>query len=328
MAIRYKTWSDGDRLFAADLNIASNNGVVQIDTVAELTTVFDTYTDVNIVYCMEDNMTYGRTAVDFQPLIVQKETIELSNDGEGAATTSVERFDYEGSTYDTYTFKGADTFTVKDPGATVDLCVVSGGAAGGTQHASHAAGGGGGGGTRYVTDVFLTPGSYSVAIGAAGGTGFHRTGTSGEAGRSNLRNETTATNVYNPRGGGPGGHTYSTSGQGEKWPGRAGGNGGGASDGGGAGAGTAGEGQSGQGTTGGGSGPTYGQGGAGAGVTLTGWKASGNIYVAHANTRNRVTGAANTGAGGSCGISGNNHGGHEGGRAGGTGIVLMRKKVK
>lgn len=323
MAIRYKTFSAGERLFAADLNQVSANGVVQIDTVAELATVFTDLPEVNVVYCLEDNMTYGRTAIDFHPLIVQKETIELSNDGEGAATTSKERFDYNGSTYDTYTFNGADTFTVKEPGATVDLVVVSGGAGGGSQTGPHGAGGGGAGGTRWVLNQELLPGEYSVVIGAGRANGWGRSNGQNEGGRSSLTNTTTATTIWNPRGGGEGGHTYNTNGQNERWGGLPGGNGGGGSDGGGKGSGTPGEGQNGATFVGGGSGPTYGQGGQGTGITLTGYYSAGDKYLAWSNGRNNQTGPANTGAGGSAAI-----GSGAAVRGGGSGVVIMRKFIK
>lgn len=323
MAIRYKSWVAGERLYAADLNLASDNGVVQIDTIAELSTVFNDLPEVNVVYCLEDNMTYGRTAIDFQPLVVQKETIELSNDGNGAASTSVERFDYEGSTYDTYTFNGNDTFTVKDPGATVDLVVVSGGAGGGSQTGPHGAGGGGAGGTRWVTSYELLPGTYSVTIGAGKAAGWGRTNGANEGGRTSLVRTSDSTTIYNPRGGGEGGHTYHTNNQHEKWGGLPGGNGGGGSDGGPSGGGTPGEGQSGRTFWGGGSGPTYGQGGHSAGVTLTGYYSAGNKYLAWSEGRNNVPGPANTGAGGSAAI-----GSGAAVRAGGSGVFIMRKKIK
>ena len=329
MAIRYQEWQDGDKLYAAELNQAVANGVVQVDLISEIATVFSDHLEVNVVYCLEDNLTYGRGVTEFEPLQVSKETIVLSGpDEEGAATTTKTRYDSGGSTYDNYTFKGTDTFLVKAPGAVVDLLVTSGGGPGGTQHSSHGAGGGGGGGTRYVTNVTLTPGTYSVSIGNGTGSGFYRTQGHGQGGRSVFKNETTNTVLYNPTGGGPGGHTYSTQGQGEKWRGLNGGSGGGASDGAAVGAGVAGEGQNGGGLTGGGAGPTYGQGGQGTGLTLSNWKASGNYYVAHTNNRNHANGAAHSGAGGSSGVGGNNSGGHNGGKAGGSGIIMMRKKIK
>ena len=323
MAIRYKEWSEYEKVFSTDLTKLANNGAVEVDTQAEMDALWTSHPDINVVYLVEDQYLYIRKDYGFEQIEAGPGAvrIELSGDGSGAATTDLKELNYSGSLYHVYTFMGNDTFTVLDPGVEVDLLVVSGGGGGAHQNGNHAAGNGGGGGTRRVLDVTLQPGLYTVTIG--GGAGGWPNGN--EGGRTTLVKDG-ATTLYNPRGGGGGGYTYN---YGERTRGFDGGSGGGAGDGASPpGSGTPGEGQPGSGISGGGAGPTYGQGGQGSPLTLDGWRADalGNnvqFAVAKQNYRTNSRAPANTGWGGSSGV-GHDQGGH----AGGSGLFVMRRKIK
>lgn len=322
MAIRYKEWSEYEKVFSTDLTKLANNGAVEVDTQAEMDALWTSHPDINVVYLVEDQYLYIRKDYGFEQIEAGPGAvrIELSGDGSGAATTDLKELNYSGSLYHVYTFMGNDTFTVLDPGVEVDLLVVSGGGGGAHQNGNHAAGNGGGGGTRRVLDVTLQPGLYTVTIG--GGAGGWPNGN--EGGRTTLVKDG-ATTLYNPRGGGGGGYTYNYA---ERTAGFPGGSGGGGGDPRPAGGGTPGEGQPGSGISGGGAGPTYGQGGVGSPLTLDGWRADaiGNnvqFSVAKQNYRTNSGAPANTGWGGSSGV-GHDQGGH----AGGSGLFVMRRKIK
>lgn len=134
-------------------------------------------------------------------------------------------------------FTTSGTF-VADASGSVDVLIVAGGGGGGGW-----GGGGGAGGLVDVTSVSLSPGSYSIVVGAGGSAGTTAYTSGGDGGNSSAFSQTVAV------GGGGGGHFDSNAG-------RAGGSGGGAGIRATAGTTLGGSGTSGQGNAGGASVPT------------------------------------------------------------------------
>lgn len=320
--VRHHTWNDYDKVFSEDLNKLAYNGVVEVDTLAEIEPLFNSLPDVNVLYCIEDKKLYVRGEegwTEVEPGAGAQLIVLSGEEGTGAASTNAALGIYNGNEYAVYTFNGNDSFEVLDPGVEVDLVVTSGGGGGAHQNGNHAAGNGGAGGTKFVQGVTLEPGVYDVVIGGAAG-GWPN---GDEGGRTQLKKG--GTTLYNPRGGGGGGYTY---GYGERTPGRAGGSGGGGGDNAAAGGGTPGEGQPGSGISGGGAGPTYGQGGHGTGLVLNGYRFDtfGNntqVTLARNYYRTGTPAPANTGWGGS---SGTRH--DHGGFVSGSGTFVMRRLIR
>ena len=324
MGIRHKEWGEYERVYSNELNVLAWNGVVEVDTLAEIEDLFITLPNVNVLYCKEDFKIYVRGETEWtevQPGAGAQLIVLSGEEGTGAATTNAAIGQYGGNEYAVYTFNGNDTFEVLDPGVEVDLLLTSAGGGGAHQNGNHAAGNGGGGGTTKVEAVTLLPGLYTVNI--PGQTGGWPNGN--EGGRTELIRQADSTTLYNPRGGGGGGYTYN---YGERTAGKPGGSGGGGGDGAGAGGGTAGQGQPGSGISGGGAGPTYGQGGQGSPIVLDGWRfdtfgANTQVQLAKHYYRSQVHAPANTGWGGSSGTR-HDHGGFQGG----SGVFIMRRLLR
>lgn len=81
----------------------------------------------------------------------------------GAAARGVGGIESVVSGFRTHIFTRSDTFTVVSGPAVVDVLIVGGGGGGGMDM-----GGGGGGGEVYTGTMTLSPGSYSVVVGAGG----------------------------------------------------------------------------------------------------------------------------------------------------------------
>lgn len=120
-----------------------------------------------------------------------------------------------GNRIHTYTVVGSTTFTCTSSGY-VQLLVVAGGGGGGANAGSYKAGGGGGAGEYYYSSAyFITPGTYTVTVGAGGTGGITPSGDGGDGGVSVFGSISA-----NGGGGGSGGSGSN--------PGRPGGSGGGA----------------------------------------------------------------------------------------------------
>ena len=152
--------------------------------------------------------------------------------------------------YKLHTFTTSDNFVVFNSG-TIDYLIVAGGGGGGARH-----GGGGGAGGMITGSMSITPGTYSITVGA-GGDGTP----AGATTRGSQGTDTTGLGYTVVGGGGGGGRTQG--------PGGSGGSGGGGNTGG-VGNGSGGTGTTGQGNNGGASAPSHasdycGGGGGGAG---------------------------------------------------------------
>ena len=92
----------------------------------------------------------------------------VASGGNTTATTTT-----NGATYKIHTFTSTGTFTVYGYGL-VEILVVAGGGGGG-----YDVGGGGGAGGYVETSTFVNPGTYTITIGAGGGAGSSVGGTAG-----------------------------------------------------------------------------------------------------------------------------------------------------
>ena len=75
--------------------------------------------------------------------------------------------------YKIHTFTSSGSFVVSTPGVLSDVLIVAGGGAGGwgfawTSSEPNTGGGGGAGGLKHLTNVAVTPQTYSITVGAAG----------------------------------------------------------------------------------------------------------------------------------------------------------------
>lgn len=230
--------------------------------------------------------------------------------------------------YTIHTFTSSGTF---NPGftRTVEYLVVAGGAGGGSASSAYGSGGGGGAGGMKTGSVELALGTHAITVGlgGAGGADASPAANNGaNGGDSSIGTEVTA------HGGGYGAGAHATA-----TAGNAGGSGGGgagsASGGAAGGAGTSGEGNDGgPGTSaynGGGGGGAGGAGvqntpGAGQSSSISGaavtYAAGGQAWN-NAPAVDPQPGAANTGNGGEAGT---NYAGQREGKAGGSGIVIIR----
>lgn len=227
-----------------------------------------------------------------------------------------------------HTFNSSGTFQITSGSGAVEYLVVAGGGGGGGSESGKEGGGGGAGGYLNGT-LNLSPGNYTITVGAGGASGSGVSVDGSNGGDSTFHTVTAA-------GGGGGGANSGATGN----NGKSGGSGGG---GGGAGAlnngGAAGLGTSGQGNNGGDAGDTGGSlgfGGGGGGAGGVGGTASGGsgigglgksndingsvvTYASGASSGTGVAGAANTGNGGGGGTTSGSAGG-----AGGSGVVILR----
>ena len=200
--------------------------------------------------------------------------------------------------YQFHTFTSSGTFTVTSGSTAVDVLLVAAGGGGGTDPGGTGSGGGGGaGGVLYQTSASVSPGQYSIVIGA-GGTSNQTAG--GVA--TNGSNTTGLT--YTAIGGGGGGNCNSGTGA------SGGSGGGGADDNGTGGAGTSGQGYAGGSVTGS---TNNDSGGGGGGATAAGnngavgWGGEGRDLSAYFGTSFGESGFFG-GGGGSGGDNGRNNG--------------------
>lgn len=222
------------------------------------------------------------------------EWLQMSNkfSASGGTETTVSGIKY-------HAFTTSGTFTA-DSSGTVEVLIVAGGGGGGGW-----GGGGGAGGVVNVSSVSLTPGNYSIVVGAggAGGTSGYTSGSNG--GNSTAFSQTTAV------GGGGGGHY-------DGFNGKSGGSGGGggigsAASGGNGGGATSGQGQAGGNAGGQRSDGNYQRGGGGGGATSAG--EVGNNTTTSGDGGDGIT-KSNFSQFGASGVFGGGGGGHTDGRSG------------
>ena len=68
MTIRYQDYQVNQVLTSAEMQDTEDNGVVQVDTVAELATLHTNHPDVNVAYCLADKSLYQRETSKFQKM--------------------------------------------------------------------------------------------------------------------------------------------------------------------------------------------------------------------------------------------------------------------
>lgn len=300
-------------------------------------------TSITITTASADNFSVGTT---FSLYGITAEPVPTAKATGGTITYGV-----DGYTYHTFTSSG--TFTPLSA-LVADMLVVAGGGGGGADMA----GGGGAGGLLGYTAQSLTTTAYSVTVGAggAGSPGSSQLGSSGansqfgaltaSVGGGRSGNYASTTGASGGSGGGAGRGTGTTGGAGTSGQGFAGGNGSGVNydgeTGGGGGAGSVGGNGNGSGSGDGGVGlSTYSSWGS---ITSTGQNVSGTYYYAGGGgggwqTSSTVTGSGGYGGGGNGAAAGvasiagtaNTGGGGGGGagggslgRAGGSGVVIIR----
>ena len=350
MALRWKAFAPNTILKAVEIQDITDNGVVQLDTAADLADA--DLVNANATYVTAEHKIYQRVASG-----VGADKWQVFSSGIGAAAISSPapsgRYTDVDGTWDYYEFTASGSLTL-DRGGFADVLVVGGGGGGGI--APSAGGAGGGAGAHlYATDAYLPAGSLTVTIGA-GGAAY--TSVQGEGRLGNNGGASSIGNYYAPGGGGAGTKTvagsdrllrYSHAGLNGGSGGGAGGfetgstaaaglgialgndGGTGASQAGGGGGGAGAQGSSassGAGGNGGagsansitGSSVTRAGGGGGHGSTTRGSGGTGG--GGDATTGNGDSGTTNTGGGGGGGVGTGNAGG-----PGGSGIVIVRVKV-
>lgn len=168
MSVRHKNWAAGDQLKAADMNTVANNGVVQVDTIAELTDVFDNQLGVNVVFCLEDMKLYSRGNTEFGPAGVSGAA--MFDEASGTVGTYFDKT-VDDKTYRTVEFLADGTFVLQDGGGFVSWWLGSAGGSGGTYNGTGNLGAGGGHGAVWeMHDYYLPAGTYTVTIGQPGST--------------------------------------------------------------------------------------------------------------------------------------------------------------
>ena len=321
----FKTFTAGDVLTAADTNDFLMQGILVFDD--------DTARDAAVTSPVEGQFCFLKDT-DTTQVYDGTDWVETGGGAiGGAAITDTPTGNYVdgGVTYDYWTYNSSGTLTVNTAGF-ADVLVVGGG--GGA-----VLGGGGGGGVLYAAQAYLAAGSTTVSIGA-GGAAYGYNGISSRLGSfygvggggQNYYHTDGTTSRHNGQPGGSGGGSGTTvaASQGTGLSGQ--GNDGGirvdTGMGGGGGAGAIGS--NGSGTTGGnggvgisnsitGTAVLYGPGGGGGGSGTGG--TGGATGGGNGNTTTGATaGTANTGGGGGGGNS-------PGGKAGGSGVVIVRVRT-
>ena len=216
MTVRQQEYSPNTILYSKDIQGTADNGVVEISTPSELTSVSS---EVNLVFCKEDYTVYSRIAEGVGGLDVCWQVFSGGgSQGPGGAASidptttgcSAHSFQGDGSNglsgewYDVYTFTTAGTLKVKK-GGIADIVVVAGGGGGGPWNSSsqRGGGGGGGGGVNIQQGIELLDGDYAVTVGSAGGRGG--AGTQSRLGDLVTANGGNAGSVGGSGGGGRGG---------------------------------------------------------------------------------------------------------------------------
>lgn len=165
MTVRHRTWTPGDQLKATDMNDLANNGAVQVDTIAELATLFSTQANVNVAFCLEDMQIYTRGASEFVIATLGSVSYAVFDEGSSTGATFSTLTNPDGDDIDyrlaTFDVVGAATLAVQDEGL-VEITAVGGGANGSSGGGFIA--GGGGGDVRYGT-YNLTAGTHNIQVG-------------------------------------------------------------------------------------------------------------------------------------------------------------------
>jgi hypothetical protein len=166
MSIRMKSWVPGDLLASADINSLAENGVVQVDTVAELSTLYSVWTNVNVAFCLEDMTMYVRGETEFYSLVSEASPATF-NEASGTVGTYFDKT-VDGTDYRTVEFLDDGTF-VLDKAGVVDWWLGSAGRNGTASGAGAIIGAGGGHGAVWeMYDYYLPAGTYNVSIGKPG----------------------------------------------------------------------------------------------------------------------------------------------------------------
>ncbi len=173
MTVRHKNWTAGDQLKASDMNDLANNGAVQVDTIAELTDVFDNQTNVNVVFCLEDMLLYTRGGAEFAPVSFGVPSATFDESASTGATfyTMVDP-DGSGNTYRVAEFLDHGTL-VFSSGGTFDSWMGASGNSGGSSGASAIFGSGGNyGGIQELFNVVAEEGTFDVHVGSVYGQAY------------------------------------------------------------------------------------------------------------------------------------------------------------
>lgn len=164
MSIRMKSWVPGDLLASSDVNSMAENGVVQVDTVAELSTLFSVWTNVNVAFCLEDMTMYVRGETEF-------EVGTAGGYSELTWTTAPTTTEWTGvvgdrdeETYECYKWVAASQITPTKSGFVDVLCVGGGGWSFGSTGQYGTAGGAGG--ITFQENMWLEEGkTYPLVVG-------------------------------------------------------------------------------------------------------------------------------------------------------------------
>lgn len=165
MTIRHKNWAAGDQLKASDMNDLANNGAVQVDTIAEITSLFDNYTNVNVAFCLEDMKMYVRGETEFVVGAGSASYAEFDEEtSSGCTFSTLTDPDGDGIDYRLATFLDSGTLFFSSEGL-ADILVVAGGRTGTAGSQWQVGGGGGCGGMVEQLAAFVLETSYEVTVG-------------------------------------------------------------------------------------------------------------------------------------------------------------------
>lgn len=166
MTVRHRTWTPGDQLKATDMNDLANNGAVQVDTIAELATLFSEQANVNVAFCIEDGFLYTRGSTEFAPVSLEVPSATF-DEASGTIGTYFDKT-VDGTNYRTVEFLDDGTFVLDEAGV-VDWWLGSAGRNGSASGAGAIIGPGGGHGAVWeMYDYYLPAGTYNVSIGKPG----------------------------------------------------------------------------------------------------------------------------------------------------------------
>ena len=183
MAIRWKAYAPNTILKAVEVQDLADNGVIQLDTAADLASA--DLVNANVVYVAAESKPYVRQAPGVGADKWQVFSGGLSGLGGWAEFTSTtgsptkhEYTDADGNAMTMYVFTGDGTFTSTD--GVVSVQAFGGGGGGAGRVAEY--GGGGSGGGHVLTAAVVTAGTpYNVRIGT-GGVGGNTGNPMGDAG--------------------------------------------------------------------------------------------------------------------------------------------------
>jgi hypothetical protein len=153
----FKNFVAGEILTAADVNAFLMQGVLVFDDAADRSAQLSAPVAGQVSYRKDDDLLEAYDGADWVPVRPRP----LASGGTESDIT------VSGEAYRLHTFTSNGTFTVTR-GGPVDFVVVAGGGAGAARSDGNRCQGGGGAGGVLVSSVDLTPGSYSIVIGAGG----------------------------------------------------------------------------------------------------------------------------------------------------------------